>query len=71
LASECRVMDEVWKHAAKKDFAIRRIVDLRLGLSLVRAGVTEFATANLKDFDRIGFTRVWNPLAVSLELKSN
>jgi uncharacterized protein len=71
LASECRVMDEVWKHAAIKDFAIRRIVDLRLGLSLVRAGVTEFATANLKDFDRIGFTRVWNPLAVSLELKSN
>ena len=64
LVSECPVMDEVWQHAAKKDFAIRRIVDLRLGLSLVRMGVTEFATANLKDFERIGFIRVWNPLVV-------
>jgi uncharacterized protein len=64
LVSECLVMDEVWKHAAKKDFAIRRIVDLRLGLSLLRTGVTEFATTNFKDFDRIGFNRVWNPLVV-------
>ena len=64
LVSECPVMDEVWKHAAMKDFAIRRIVDLRLGLSLLLMGVTEFATANPKDFDRIGFTRVWNPLVV-------
>ena len=26
-------------------------------------GVTEFATANVKDFQGFGFTRVWNPLA--------
>jgi len=25
-------------------------------------GVTEFATANLKDFFGLGFDRVWNPL---------
>jgi toxin-antitoxin system PIN domain toxin len=57
-------MDEVWKQAAKKDFAIRRIVDLRLGLSLLQRGVTEFATVNVKDFEKIGFHRVWNPLLV-------
>jgi hypothetical protein len=25
--------------------------------------VTEFATANVKDFDGLGFRRAWNPLA--------
>jgi toxin-antitoxin system PIN domain toxin len=62
LVKESPNMDEVWKQASKKDFAIRRIVDLRLGLSLLRCGVTEFATANTKDFEKIGFNRVWNPL---------
>lgn len=64
LISEGPKMDEVWKQAAKNDFAIRRIVDLRLGLSLLHRGVTEFATANIKDFDKIGFNRVWNPITV-------
>ena len=64
LVSHCDAMDEIWKAAAKKDFAIRRIVDLRLALSLLRHGVTEFATVNTKDFGGIGFSRVWNPLAV-------
>jgi toxin-antitoxin system PIN domain toxin len=62
LVSEGPEMDEVWRLAAKKDFATRRIVDLRLGLALVRHGVTDFATANRKDFEGMGFTRVWNPL---------
>jgi uncharacterized protein len=62
LIQECPAMDEIWKQAAKKDFAIRRIVDLRLGFSLLHCGVTEFATANTKDFEKIGFIRVWNPL---------
>lgn len=62
LASHCPVMDEVWGQAGKRDFAIRRIVDLRLGLSLIAEGVTDFATSNTKDFQRIGFRRVWNPL---------
>ena len=64
LISEGPMMDDVWKQAAKKNFAIRRIVDLRFGLSLIRHGVTEFATANIKDFEGIGFNRVWNPLVV-------
>jgi len=25
-------------------------------------GVTEFATANVKDFEGFGFARVWNPI---------
>lgn len=64
LTSDAPIMDEVWKRAKKEDFAIRRIVDLRLGLSLVRHGVSEFATANTKDFSDVGFARVWNPLAL-------
>ncbi len=64
LFSATPEMDEIWKQAAKKDFATRRIVDLRLGLSLVQQGVSEFATANTKDFHGMGFARVWNPLKV-------
>jgi toxin-antitoxin system PIN domain toxin len=57
-----QVMDAVWKRASLPDFARRRIFDLRLGLTLQHHGVTEFATANEKDFVDIGFERVWNPL---------
>jgi uncharacterized protein len=64
MIGEGPVMDEVWRQAAKNEFAIRRIVDLRLGLSLIHFGVTEFATANTKDFQGMGFNRVWNPLVV-------
>lgn len=63
LLNEGPEMDTLWKQAAKRDFAIRRIVDLRLGLSLVKFGVTDFATANVKDFQNMGFARVWNPLS--------
>lgn len=55
--------DELWKIAAKKDFARRRIYDARTALSLTAFGVTDFATLNLKDFQGFGFRRVWNPLA--------
>jgi hypothetical protein len=37
-------------------------VGLRLGLSLVRYGVTDFATVNTKDIQGMGFVNVWNPL---------
>ncbi len=30
--------------------------------TLLQQGVTEFATVNLKDFQDLGFERVWNPL---------
>ncbi len=62
LVNEGPEMDALWKQASKPNFAIRRIVDLRLGLSLVKFGVTDFATANTKDFQNMGFVRVWNPL---------
>ena len=57
--------DELWPLAAEPTFARRRIYDARLALSLRRQGVTEIATANVKDFDGFGFSRVWNPLDIS------
>ncbi|MCY3845640.1 MAG: PIN domain-containing protein [Acidobacteria bacterium] len=53
---------ELWPLAARRSFARRRIYDARLALTLRRQGVTEFATANLKDFRGFGFDRVWNPV---------
>jgi len=29
---------------------------------MLQQGVTEFATLNVKDFQGLGFQRVWNPL---------
>jgi toxin-antitoxin system PIN domain toxin len=55
------VMDGVWKWTRRKDFAFRRIIDVRLGLTLRHFGVEEFATTNRKDFRALGFRRVWNP----------
>ena len=57
------VMDEVWKLAAGREFARRRIFDARLALTLRGSGVTRFATSNVKDFQGLGFELVWNPLA--------
>lgn len=55
-------MSRVWAHAARKGFARHRIFDVRLSLTLLHHGVTELATANVKDFEGFGFQRVWNPL---------
>jgi predicted nucleic acid-binding protein len=57
------IMSETWRLAAQDGFAFRRIIDARLALTLRHHGVTEFATANTKDFEGFGFSRVWNPLA--------
>ncbi|MCB1035833.1 MAG: PIN domain-containing protein [Acidobacteria bacterium] len=57
-----RFHDQVWRKALEPDFPYRKIYDVRLGLSLIEQGVTDFATANLKDFEHLGFARVWNPL---------
>lgn len=54
--------DALWKLAAARDFARRRIYDTRTALSLTAFGVTDFATLNLKDFQGMGFKKVWNPL---------
>jgi predicted nucleic acid-binding protein len=56
------VMKDVWPIAAKEGFARRRIIDVRLAKTLQAHGVKEFATANTRDFEGLGFQRVWNPL---------
>ena len=64
LIESAPIMHEVWRQAAEGQFAFRRIIDLRLALTLRHHGVTEFATANEKDFQDVGFSRLWNPVAV-------
>ena len=63
VALICRLAEPLWRAAASPQFPRRRIYDARLALTLRHHGVTEFATANVKDFEGFGFTRVWNPLA--------
>ena len=54
--------DALWKTARRSSFAFRRFYDARAALSLIAQGVTEFASVNAKDFEGLGFVRVWNPL---------
>jgi len=56
------IHSKLWNAAATKGFARRRIYDLRTALCLQAFGVDAFATANLKDFEDAGFSRIWNPL---------
>lgn len=63
LIENAPVMEGVWGAAGDAGFARRRIIDLRLALTLQHHGVTELATANVKDFEGLGFERVWNPAA--------
>lgn len=56
---------DLWRQAADGSFGRRRVHDARLALALRRQGVTEFATANVKDFTGFGFDRVWNPVAAT------
>jgi len=51
----------LWRQAATPGIA-RRISDTRTALCLRAFGVTEFATANVKDFGGFGFKKVWNPI---------
>ncbi len=54
--------DALWKKASVKTFAFRRLYDTRSALTLIAQGVTEFATVNVKDFESVGFRKVWSPL---------
>jgi hypothetical protein len=56
------IMNGLWKLAATPEFPRRKVFDARLALTLRHHGVTEFATANVKDFEDFGFARVWNPI---------
>lgn len=62
LVDSAEVMNEVWPIAASEGFARQRIFDVRLAKTLQAHGVTELATANVRDFENLGFQRVWNPL---------
>ncbi len=54
--------DQLWKRTAGKSFAFRRLYDARSALTMLAQGVTEFATVNVKDYEGMGFRRVWSPL---------
>lgn len=54
--------DTLWKKATAQTFAFRRLYDTRSALSMIAQGVTEFATVNVKDFEGVGFRKVWNPI---------
>ena len=54
--------DAFWPKLAEPGFARRRAYDWRMALTLVRQGVEEFATVNVKDFGGFGFKKVWNPI---------
>ena len=56
------LMDDVWEAAGQPGVARRRVFDARLAIALRHHGVTDFATANGKDFAGFGFAKVWNPL---------
>ena len=61
--SESRSLhNALWQRAKSPEFPFRRLYDTRTALTLLAHGVTEFATANVKDFSGLGFRRVWNPL---------
>ena len=62
LVDSVDVMNQVWPLAAARNFPRRKIFDLRLAKSLQSHGVTRFATANLEDFENLGFEKVFNPL---------
>lgn len=63
VPGDAPIMDEAWGRAGRRDFAFRRIFDVRLALTLCHHGVTDFATRNTRDFEGLGFNRVWNPFA--------
>ena len=54
--------DALWQRARAKDFAFRKLCDARSALTMTAQGVTEFATVNVKDFEGLGFRKVWNPI---------
>ena len=59
------VFESLMHWAETSDAGFRRIIDARLALTLRYYDVTEFATANVRDFSGFGFQRVWNPLVAN------
>lgn len=63
LIENAPVMARVWEIAAAPECPRRRVFDARIGLTLLHHGVSELATRNVKDFEGLGFERVFDPLA--------
>jgi len=63
LIESAPIMSTVWEQAAQNQFVFRRIIDVRLALTLRAHGVDEFANSNLRDFRNTGFKKLCNPLA--------
>jgi toxin-antitoxin system PIN domain toxin len=57
------LMQGIWNKASEGDFSRRRLFDARLAFTLRHFGVTEFVTANTRDFQDFGFTTVWSPFS--------
>ena len=67
LVENAPVMANVWEFVSNNKLGRRHIFDSRLALTLRHHGVSEFATANTKDFQYFGFNRVWNPITKTKE----
>ena len=62
--SESRPLhDKLWKRVSDNTFAFRRLYDARSALTMIAQGVNEFATVNVKDFQGLGFRKVWSPIS--------
>ena len=55
---EPEVSIELWKWAKLTKRGYRQMIDARIALTLKHHGVTQFATANTKDFSDFGFIRL-------------
>jgi toxin-antitoxin system PIN domain toxin len=57
-----QVSGTLWTWAAATKSGFRRMIDARLALTLLHHGITDFATANVSDFQSFPFRRIWSPL---------
>ena len=62
IPSTPEVMNAVWRRASARNFARRRIHDVRLAETLRHWGVDEFHTRNTRDFADLGFRILNNPI---------
>ena len=56
------ITPKLWEWAKSSKGGFRLLIDARIALTLLHHGVDEFATANVRDFNKFEFQRVWNPL---------
>lgn len=59
---EPAVSPRLWDWAATTKGGFRKVIDARIAFTLLHHGVTDFATANIKDFSGFEFEKLWDPL---------